>query len=77
MKETEFREAWLKHEFACFTFEYFFLYGEKWVSKNSVWLRWQFEREWKRKSEEEKEARLLKFIKEIKRIRAEEEEGAE
>ena len=66
MKEAEFREAWLKHEFACFTFEYFFLYGEKWVSNNMVWLRWQFEREWKRKSEEEKEARLLKFIEAIK-----------
>lgn len=66
MKEAEFREAWLKHEFACFTFEYFFLYGEKWVSKNMIWLQWQFEREWKRKSEEEKEARLLEFIKAIK-----------
>lgn len=74
MKEAEFREAWLKHEFACFTFEYFFLYGEKWVSKNMVWLQWQFEREWKRKSEKEKEARLLKFIEAIKQIRAEEKE---
>ena len=76
MKEAEFRDAWLEYELFCFIMPYCFLYGEKWINEknNAAWLRWQFEREWKRKSEKEKEARLLKFIEAIKQIRAEEKE---
>lgn len=66
MKEAKLLELWQRHELACFAFEYFFLYGEKWVSKNMAWIEWKFEREWKRKSEKEKQDRFDKFCELLK-----------
>lgn len=68
MKEQEIREKWLAYELYLFIMPYLLIYGEEYINEknNAAWLRWQFEREWKRKSEEEKEARLLEFIKAIK-----------
>ena len=68
MEEQEIREKWLAYELYLFIMPYLLIYGEEYINdpQHSVWLRWQFEREWKRKSEEEKEARLLEFIKLLK-----------
>ena len=64
--EEEFLELWQRHELACFAFEYFFLYGEKWVSEHQAWIEWKFKREWKRKSKKEKQDRFDQFCELLK-----------
>lgn len=67
MKKEEFIDKWLAYELYLFILPYLFLYGESYVKdpNSSKWLRWQFEREWNRKSEEEKQKRFDSFYQQL------------
>lgn len=68
MKKEELVDRWLSYELYLFILPYLFLYGESYIKdpNNSKWLRWQFEREWSRKSEEEKQKRFESFYQQLK-----------
>ena len=67
MKKEELVDRWLSYELYLFILPCLFLYGESYIKdpNNSKWLRWQFEREWSRKSEEEKQKRFESFYQQL------------
>ena len=60
MKKEELKNKWLEYELYLFILPYVILYGKEFIQdrENSKWLRWEFERAWKRKSKEEKQERF-------------------
>ncbi len=70
MKEEELKNKWLDYELYLFILPYVILYGKEYIQdrENSKWLRWEFEREWKRKSKEEKQERFDKFYKMLQEV---------
>lgn len=67
MTKEEIIDRWLAYELYLFILPYLFLYGESYIKdpNNSKWLRWQFEREWNRKSGEEKQKRFESFYQQL------------
>lgn len=74
MNKEELKNKWLEYELSLFIIPYLFLYGESYIKDplHSVWLRWEFEREWNRKSEEEKQERFDKFYKMLQEVEEDE-----
>ena len=68
MTDEELRDKWLAYELYLFIIPYAFMYGNDFIKdeNHSKWLRWQFEREWKRKTEEEKQERFNHFFQLLK-----------
>ena len=68
MKKEELIDRWLSYELYLFILPYLFLYGESYIKdpNNAKWLRWQFQREWSRKSEEEKQKHFESFYQQLK-----------
>lgn len=79
MTKEEFIDRWLTYELYLFILPYLFLYGEEYIRDplHSVWLRWEFEREWSRKSEEEKQKRLDSFYQQLKESEDNEDERSD
>ena len=70
MKKEELKNKWLEYELYLFILPYVILYGKEYIQdrENSKWLRWEFERAWKRKSKEEKQERFDKFYKMLQEV---------
>lgn len=70
MKKEELKNKWLEYELYLFILPYVILYGKEFIQdrENSKWLRWEFERAWKRKSKEEKQERFDKFYKMLQEV---------
>lgn len=71
MTDEEFKkimEKWMVYELYYFILPYILLYGEKYINDplNKWQLVRQFEREWKTKTETEKENRFKAFYKQLK-----------
>ena len=70
MKKEELKNKWLEYELYLFILPYVILYGKEFIQdrENSKWLRWEFERAWKRKIKEEKQERFDKFYKMLQEV---------
>lgn len=79
MKKEEIIDRWLTYELYLFILPHLFLYGERYIQdpNNAKWLRWQFEREWSRKSEEEKQKRFESFYQQLKESEDNEDERSD
>ena len=66
MEIDEFIKKYMEWERYHFFLAETFVRGADYVIKNQVWIEWEFERFFKRMSDEEKEKRIKEFIKLMK-----------